>query len=100
MMCTAKSSAHRVWKGIFLAADSVALLGALYATAWIVSYRFYCRHYITWASGHLSVRIIGFCEHWMIPMIWSFIPALLFLLIVSPFFARSALRPVAVTGWI
>jgi hypothetical protein len=36
---------------------------------------------------------------WSRPMIWSFIPAVLFLLVVSPFFLRS-LRATAIRAWL
>jgi hypothetical protein len=100
IMCAPKSKSYRAWKGLFLTAETFALLGCLYALTWIVSYRYYSRHGIFWSSQHISVRLIAFCEHWMRPMLWSFIAALLILLIVSPFFVWSSLRPAAVKAWI
>ena len=53
-----------------------------------------------WASNHISVRLLHFCEQLMRPTILSFIVALLILLIVSPFFMRSPLRRAAVKAWV
>src|SRR3954471_21855477 len=99
-MCAPESNSYRAWKGVFLTAETFALLGCLYALTWIVSYRFYSENHIPWATNHISVRLIRFCEQWLHPMIYSFIPALLVLLIVSPFFMRSSLRSAAVKAWI
>src|SRR5262245_26641298 len=99
-MCAPESNSYRAWKGVFLTAESIVLLGCLYALTWIVSYRYYSRHGIYWSSQHISVRLIAFCEHWVWPMLWSFIGALLILLIVSPFFVGSSLRRAAVKAWI
>src|SRR5882757_3137944 len=99
-MCAPKSNSHRVWKGLFLTAEFFALLGSLYAVTWIISYRFYSKNHIPWATDHISVRLTRFCEHWMLPMFWSFVAALFILLLVSPFYMRSSLRTAAVKAWI
>jgi hypothetical protein len=98
-MCAAKSNSDRVWKCLFLTAESFALLGFLYAATWIISYRFRSQNHIPWAADHISIRLERFCDQWMNPMLWSFIAALLILLLVSPFFMRSSLRPAAVKAW-
>ena len=94
------SKSHLLWRGIFLTADSFSVLGMLYATTWALSYRFYSRNHIPWASNHLSVRLIRFSEQWMWPMIYTFIPAVAILIFGTPFFLRSSLRWVTVAGWI
>src|SRR5437899_2518251 len=96
IMCAPKSNSYRAWKGLFLTAEAFALLGCFYALTWMFSYRFYSKNHIPWATNHISVRLIRFCEQWLNPMIYSFIAALLILLIVSPFFMRSSLRSAAV----
>src|SRR3954462_7397427 len=100
-MCAPESNSYRAWKGVFLTAETFALLGCLYALTWIVSYRFYSKNHIPWATNHISVRLIRFCEQWLHPMIYSFAAASFILLIVSPFFMFSRpLRPTAVKAWI
>jgi hypothetical protein len=81
-------------------AEAVALLGCLYGVTWSFSYRFYSRNHIAWASNDLSVRLIGFLEQWLRPMIWSFIGALLVLLLISPFLMWSPLRRPAIKAWV
>jgi len=99
-MCAPGSKAHALWRAIFLGAQSFDVVGMLYATTWALSYRFYSRNHIPWASGHLAVRLIRFCEHWMWPMICTFFPAVAVLIFGTPFFLRSSLRRVAVAGWV
>jgi len=99
-MCTPKSNSYRTWKWLFLTAEASVLLACLLAATGKFSYRFYSKNHIPWASDHISVRLLHFCEQWMRPISLSFIAALLILLIVSPFFMRSSLRRAAVSAWI
>jgi hypothetical protein len=100
MMCAPGTNQHRAWKSLFLFAEALALLGCSYALAYFFSYRFYSQNHVPWATNHISVRIIRFCEQWLTPMLWSFLAALFILLLVSPFFTRSSLRSIAVKAWI
>src|SRR5258706_12659441 len=99
-MCAPKSNSYRAWKGLFLAAEAFALFGCLYALTWFFSYHFYSKNHIPWATDHISVGLIRFCEQWLHPMLYSFVAASFVLLIVSPFFMFSMpLRPTAVNAW-
>ena len=100
-MCAPKSNSYRVLKGLFLAAEGLALLGCLYAITGAICYRFYSKNHIYWSSQHISVRIMRFGEPFLRPMFFSFAAALLILLIVSPIcmFSRP-LRPAAVKAWV
>ena len=98
-MCAPKSNSYRAWKGIFLTAEAIALLGCLYDTIGAICYNYYSTHHIMWRSGHISVRLLEFGEPFLRPILWSFIGALLILLIVSPFFMWSSLRSAAVKAW-
>jgi hypothetical protein len=84
-MCAPESNSYRTWKWLFLTAEACVLLACLLAVTGKFSYRFYSKNHIPWASDHISVRLLHFCEQWMRPMSLSFIAALLVLLIVSPF---------------
>jgi len=99
-MCAPESNSYRAWKWLFLTAELCVLLACLLAAAGQFSYRFYSTNHIPWASDHICVRLLHFCEQWMRPMSLSFIAALLILLLVSPFFMRSPLRRAAVSEWI
>src|SRR5580698_8967269 len=99
-MCESGSKFHCTWKWLFLAAEAVALLGCLFGLTWSLSYRYYGKNGVFWASNEICVRLISFCEQWLRPMFWSFIAASLILLIISPFFMRSALRRAAFRAWV
>ena len=100
-MCAPKLNSHRVWKGLFLTAEALALLGCLYDIIGAICYRFYSKNHIPWAADHISVRILRFGEPFLRSMFFSFAAALLILLIVSPIcmFSRP-LRPAAIKAWI
>jgi hypothetical protein len=99
-MCAPESNAYRTWKGLFLTAEGCLVLACLLAVTGKISYWYYSKNHITWASGHLSVRLLGFCEQWMRPIGLSFVASLLILLLVSPFFMWSPLRRAALGAWI
>jgi hypothetical protein len=98
-MCAPNSKSYRAWNRVFLISEVLALLGCAYAIIGAICYRYYSNHHIMWRSGHISVRILEFGETFLRPMFWSFIGALLVLLILSPFFLWSSLRPAAVKAW-
>src|SRR5262249_27300958 len=100
IMCSPESNSYRVSKGLLIAAEAVAVLGCLYAAIGAICYRYYSRHGIYWGSGHISVRILGFGESFLRPMLFSFAAASLVLLIISPFFMWSPLRRFAIKAWI
>ncbi len=99
-MSAPASNFIRAVQWLLLTAEAVALLGCLYGVTWSISYRYYSKHHIFWASNDISVRLIAFCEQWLRPMFWSFIGALLVLLLISPFFMWSPLRRSAIKAWV
>jgi hypothetical protein len=98
-MCAPESKPFRIWKALFIAAQIVALLGCLFDTVGAFSYNYYSSHGISWSSGHITVRIIGFGERFLKPMLLSFIASEFILLVVSIFFMWSALRKAALRAW-
>lgn len=100
-MCAPASNAFRAGKWLLLIAEAIALLGCLYGLTYSFSYRYYAEHQISWNSHHISVLLMGFMEPWLREMFWSFIGAILVLMIVSPFFTfSSSLRRMAIKAWI
>jgi hypothetical protein len=100
IMCAPASNSDRTAKWLLLTADAFALLGCLFGLAWSLSYRFYSKNHISWASNDVCVRLIWVCEQWLRPMFWSFVGALLVLLLISPFFMRCSLRQLAIKSWV
>ncbi len=96
-----ESNSYRVWKGLLLTAEGLALAGCLYASIGAICYRFYSQNHIPWTADHISVRLLRFGEPFLRSMLALFVTALLILLIASPIcmFSRP-LRPAAVKAWI
>jgi hypothetical protein len=99
MVRSPESKPARFWKALFLTAQIVVLLGCVYDTVGALCYNYYSSHGIAWSSGHITVRIIGFGERFLKPMLWSFIASEFVLLVVSVFFMWSTLRKTAIRAW-
>lgn len=90
-MNTPPSTRH--WKWLFLVLETVVICGCLYGLALRIAW-----HYNTGEHPHVMAAYRALYP-WSRPVIWSFIPAVLFLLVVSPFFLRS-LRATAIRAWL
>jgi hypothetical protein len=101
IMCAPASNSFRAWNGLLLIAEAVALLGCVYGLTYCFSYRYYAHNGISWNGRNISVLLMKFGEPWLREMFWSFLGALLILMIVSPFLMfSSSLRRAAFKAWI
>lgn len=93
-MCASTPTSVRRWKWLFWAAQGVVLLGCLWGIALKITWNYEGKY-------HQGRGVVAqYLHQWLLPMVWFFIVASLFLLLVSPFFLRSSLRPVAIRAWI
>ena len=92
-MCASTPVSVGRWKCLFLVLETFVICCCLYGLALRIAWP-----YNTGEHPHLmtAYRVLS---PWLRPMIWSFIPAVLFLLVVSPFFLRT-LRATAIRAWL
>jgi hypothetical protein len=92
-MWAPSSTKAKSWRRLFLFAEICAVLGLTYVVVLQLIWRF--------ESGehpHIMATY-RFLSPMLMPVLFSFVAACMFLLLVSPFFLRS-LRSVAIRAWV
>ena len=92
-MCAAASTKAKGLKLLFLFAEICAVLGLTYVVVLQIIWR-----YESGEHPHIMATY-RFLFPMLMPVLFSFIAACMFLLLVSPFFIRS-LRSVAIRAWV
>jgi len=93
IMCAPTTTTDRIWKRIFLGVEVFVGLGGFYGMVMRVTHRFD----VPWHPHTMTAyRLL---EPMLTPLFWSFLVAVGFLLLVSPFFLRS-LRWTALCAWL
>jgi hypothetical protein len=92
-MCTPSSTKAKTWRRLFLFAEICAVLGLAYGVVLQIFWR-----YDSGEHPHMMATY-RFFSPMLMPVLYGFIAACTFLLLVSPFFLRS-LRSVAIRAWV